>query len=130
MAFLSYQVFQTASTTDANAPQTPGVVNPTGTIYSAAWTGRHADGSALTVITTGTLTGTFTLWMTDKPNPSLADDTDWVQDSGFAPTNPAGAAVKFRDDLGNAKAMHKRLKYVHASGTGTIFGYVNVARTA
>jgi hypothetical protein len=68
--------------------------------------------------------------MTDKPNPSVTDDTDWVQDTAFSPTNPAGAAVKFRDDLGNAKALHKRFKYVHSSGSGTVFGYVNLPRSA
>ena len=130
MAYHSYKIFQTQSSTDANAPQVEGVVNPTGTVYSSAVTGRHADGYGLTIITTGTLTGTFTLWMTDKPNPNLANDNDWVQDATFAPTNPAGSAVSFRDDASNAKSMYKRIKYVHSSGTGTIFGYVNVPRTA
>ena len=130
MAFLSYSVFQTQSATDANAPSTQGVVNPSGTVYSVPWTGRHSDGYGLTVFTTGTLTGTFTLWATDKQSPSTADDSDWVQDTSFSPTNPAGAAVKFRDDTNTFKALHKRLKYVHSSGSGTITGWVNVPRTA
>lgn len=125
-----FSVFNTKSGTDSGAPATVGVaVSGTPTIYSEAWSGEDSDGSGLTVFTTGTLTGTFTLWMTDKPLPDPANDNDWVQDTGFAPTNPAGAAVKFRDDLGNAKAHKKRLKYVNASGTGNITGFVNVPKT-
>lgn len=124
---LSFSVFTTRSATDPGAPNTVGVsVSGTPTIYSDMWSGEDADGYGLTVFTTGTLTGTFTLFMTDKPQPSLADDTDWVQDTTFAPTNPAGAPVKFRDDAGNAKASKKRLKYVNASGTGIITGFVSV----
>lgn len=115
---------------DSNAPIVRGVVNPTGTVYSAPWSGRLADGYGATIAATGTLTGAFTLWMTDKLKPSLADDTDWVQDTTFAPTNPAGAAVQFRDDASNAKAAWKRLKYVHTSGSGTITADVSIPRTA
>lgn len=136
----TYSVFDTYHTNkqtydgtvgaDANAPIVPGVTNPSGTIYSAPWSGRLADGYGLMVNYTGTLTGTFTLWMSDKLKPSLADDTDWVQDTAFAPTNPAGGAGKFRDDTSNAKSAWKRLKYVQSSGTGVITAYVSTPRTA
>lgn len=128
----SYSVYnQTGGVagTDANAPMMEGLINPTGTKYSSMWSGLHRDGHGLHVQTTGTLTGAFTLWMSDKKSPSEADDADWVQDTGFAPTNPAGATTKFRDDAGNAKAMHKRLKYVHSSGTGTILAYVSIPKS-
>ncbi len=115
---------------DSNAPTIPSITNPSGTSYSMPWSGRLADGYGLHVNYTGTLTGTFTLWMSDKQKPSLADDTDWVQDTGFAPTNPAGSAGKFRDDTSNAKSEWKRLKYVQSSGSGTITAYVSVPRTA
>lgn len=128
-----YSIFNTrggASGTDPGAPDRDFVnVSGTPTIYSDAWTGEDSDGYGLTVFTTGTLTGTFTLWMTDKPLPTTATDADWVQDTSFVPTNPAGAAVKFRDDLGNAKAHKKRLKYVGAAGAGTIQGFVNFTKT-
>lgn len=104
-------------------------VSGTPTVYSEPWSGEDADGYGLTVFATGTLTGTFTLWMTDKPLPNYANDDDWVQDTTFVPVNPAGAAVKFRDDGGNAKAAKKRLKYVSASGTGNLTGFVTVPRT-
>lgn len=124
----SYSVFNNGSTTDANAPAPEGKVNPTGTVYSSMWSGYFRDGYGLHVQYTGTLTGTLTLWMSDKRNPSEADDSDWVQDTTFSPTNPAGAAGKFRDDGGNAKALRKRLKYVHSSGAGTLFGYVTLPK--
>ena len=115
---------------DSNAPVVPGITNPAGTNYSWPWSGRLADGYGLHVNCTGTLTGTFTLWMSDKQKPDLSSDTDWVQDTGFTPTNPAGGVAKFRDDGGNAKSEWKRLKYVHASGSGTITAFVSVPRTA
>lgn len=127
----SYSIFNTRSATDSAAPIQTGYLNPpVATIYSDIWAGTHRDGYGLHIAYTGTLTGTLTLWMSDKPFPSVADDTDWVQDTAFSPTNPAGAAGKFRDDTGNAKSMHKRLKYVGASGAGTLFGWVSLPRTA
>lgn len=125
-----FSVFNTRSATDPGAPTLNSVaVSGTPTIYSDVITGEDADGMAATVFTTGTLTGTFTLWMTDKPLPDTgANDNDWVQDTTFAPTNPAGAATKFRDDIGNAKAAKKRFKYVNASGTGSIQAFVSVQK--
>lgn len=122
-----YSLFTTRSATDPGARDITGVsVSGTPTIYSDMFSGESSDGYALTLFTTGTLTGTWTLWMTDNPNPQLGNDNDWVQDTTFAPTNPAGAASKFRDDGGNAKAYRKRLKYVNASGTGVITGWATV----
>lgn len=123
---LPYSVYQTA----ANANKNGVAVSGTSTFYSFTWSGEDADGYGLTVFYTGTPTGTFTLWGTDKPFADETTDNDWVQDTGFSPTNPAGAAGKFRDDGGNAKAYRKRLKYVNASGTGTIEAYVTVPETA
>jgi hypothetical protein len=102
-------------------------VSSTNTYYSDMITGKMADGCAVQLSWTGTPTGTFTYWVSDKAHPSLADDTDWVQDTGFAPTNPAGSAGKMHDDTAVNKARWKRIKYVNASGTGTLFGYATVA---
>lgn len=122
-------LFNTRSLTDPGANISEGVaVSSTDTYYSDWWTGEDSDGYALQVEYSGTPTGAFTLWMSDKRNPSRADDTDWVQDTGFAPTDPAGAAGKFRDDASNAKAFRKRLKYVNASGAGTIKAWATVPR--
>lgn len=131
MAAVNNPIFYTRSGTDANAPSVVGAaMTSTNTVYSDVWTGLAADGYGLTLTWTGTPTGTFTLWMTDKPNPSLADDSDWTQDVTFTPTNPAGSAGKFRDDASNAKAWRKRIKYVNASGTGTLTGFVSVQKMA
>lgn len=122
-----YSLFNTRSASDPGAPVSVGVaVSGTNTYYSDMWTGENQDGYALTVFYTGTPTGTFTLWMTDKRQPSTTNDDDWVQDTTFSPTNPAGAAGKFRDDAANAKAKRKRLKYVNASGTGTVSAWATV----
>ena len=125
-----FSIFNTRSGTDANAPTLSTVsVSGTPTIYSEVISGLDADGAGVTFFTTGTLTGTFTAWVTDKPNPDVgANDNDWVPDTGFVPTNPAGAAVKFRDDTGNSKGWRKRYKYVNASGTGTIQGFATVPK--
>ena len=124
-----YSIYSTRSGTDANAPAIQGVtVSSTNTYYSDMWTGEDCDGFALSLFWTGTPTGVFTLWMTDKPNPDQTNDNDWVQDTTFAPTNPAGAAGKMRDDTGNAKAYRKRVKYVNASGSGVLTGFATVPR--
>lgn len=128
---INFSIFITRSTTDSNAPPFSGVaVSSTNTYYSDTISGNDADGMGLTLLWTGTPTGVFTMWMTDNQAPSLADDTDWVQDTTWAPTNPAGSGSKFRDDTGNAKAMRKRIKYVNASGTGVIKGWVTVPKMA
>lgn len=122
-----YSIYNTRSLTDANAP-TLFVANVTGaqTVYSDVFSGESSDGFSLSVFTTGTLTGTFTLWFTDNMFPDLTTDNDWIQDTSFSPTNPAGSAVKFFDEAGNAKAFRKRLKFVSASGTGTLKATVTV----
>lgn len=116
--------------TDPNAGARDSVnVSGTTTYYSRIWSGEDSDGQSMSVFYTGTPTGTFSLWHTNKPGPDESNDNDWIQDTNFAPTNPAGAAGKFGDDAGNSKAYRKRLKYVNASGTGTIQAYVAVTKT-
>jgi hypothetical protein len=122
-------IFTTSTAGDANAPVTPGVaVSGTNTYYSTHWTGNQGPGYGLQLVWTGTPTGTFTLWFTEKDNPSYADDSDWVQDTTFTPTNPAGSASKFHDDAYNTNSFKKRIKYVNASGSGTLSGFVSVTR--
>lgn len=126
-------VYNTRSGTDANAPAAVGTaVSSTSTFYSDEWTGQDADGYSMSVFFNvnggDNATGTFTLWFSDKPIPNPANDNDWIQDTTFSPTNPAGAAGKFGDPAGNFKSYRKRLKYVNTSGTGTIVAYVTVPR--
>ncbi len=97
----------------------------TGVTYSDAW--KAEDDFGLTVVTSGTLTGTWTLWATDKLKPDLTSDTDWVDTSThaeFVESNPAGAATKWRVNSTLLRAGLCRLKYVNTSGEGTLFAYV------
>lgn len=126
---MNYSIYTTRSTTDSNAPAVGGVaVSGTNTYYSDAMSGTNADGFGLQLQWTGTPTGTFTLWMSDDEFPNFSSDTDWVQDTSFAPSNPAGAPGNMRDDVANAKARWKRVKYVNASGTGVLKGWMSVQR--
>lgn len=119
-------IYRTADAAGGGAaPSKNGVaVSSTNTAYSTPWSyatfGLHLEW-------TGTPTGVLTFWMSDKEQPDLTSDADWVQDTGFAPTNPAGSAGKMRDDVANANARWKRIKYVNASGSGTLFGFVTSA---
>lgn len=125
-----YVIFYTAGT-GAWADKSDGVaVSGTNTYYSKPFGGAHSDGQSIHLEWSGTPTGTFTLWASDKPNPSETDDTDWVQDTTFSPTNPAGSASKMMDTTSNMKANLKRIKYVNASGSGTLKGWATVVRNA
>lgn len=123
---MNYSIFRTET---APGVITDGVAaSSTNTYYSAPWSGAHSDGHNLHLENTGTLTGTYTLWRSNKKDPILSSDADWVQDTTFTPTNPAGAASKMMDDAGNSKARWNRVKYVNASGTGNILGFVTAPR--
>lgn len=123
-----YSIYDTV-TADACAIATAGVaVSSTTTYYSTPWSAHKAAYFALHLFWTGTPTGTFTLWLSDVPIPDRTTDNDWVQDTTFAPTNPAGAAGKMRDNVGNGTARWARIKYVNASGSGTLKGYATQMR--
>lgn len=103
--------------------QTEGVaVSSTNTYYSLPF--MSDDGQNIHAAWTGTPTGTLTLWYSSKDHPLLTDDTEWVQDTNYAPTNPAGSAGQTMDNSMNSKAKWKRVKYVNASGSGTLFAYI------
>lgn len=110
---------------DALGDPTNGVaVSSTNTYYSLPWSASKEYWFGLHIDWTGTPNGTFTLWASDKPAPILTTDADWVQDTTFAPTNPAGSSGKFRDNVANGAARWWRVKYVNSSSSGTVFGYV------
>jgi hypothetical protein len=124
-----YKIFVTTSATDSAAPTTNGTaVTSTNTYYSKMWTGEDAWGYDLHVEWTGTPTGTLSLWVSDKLNPDETTDNDWVTSTEVTLTNPAGSASKFRVATNVSPAYRKRLKYVNASGSGTLFGYVVVPK--
>lgn len=112
--------------TDATA--SGGVaVSSTNTYYSTAIGAVDGQAVSFHCVWTGTPTGTFTLWYSNKPNADASSDTDWVQDTTFSPTNPAGSASKSFVTVGNLTALRVRLKYVNASGSGTIAAWAQIA---
>lgn len=114
-------VFNDRDTSGSASYITQGKTNPTGTVYSDPWS---ADTYGLHVEYTGTLTGALTQWVSDKPDPDRTSDDDWIEDSAFTPTDPAGSPGKFRDDVTNSNARWKRLKYEHSSGSGKLYAHV------
>lgn len=100
-------------------------VSSTTTYYSDAFGGADLALWGLHFEWTGTPTGTFTLWKSNKPKPSAADDTDWVQDTALTFSNPAGSASKSGQEVGNAGFRFYRIKYVNASGSGTVSLWVH-----
>lgn len=115
---------------DSSGGQSNGVtVSSTNTYYSAVFSAPYCLGFSISMEWTGTPTGTFTLWFSNKDNPILTTDADWNQDTTFAPTNPAGAAGSMGDGgVGNAQAGKWRVKYVNASGTGVLTGQAHFNR--
>ena len=75
---------------------------------------------------------TVTLWASNKPNPSLTDDTDWVQMTsshgydGLPNGNPTGGDTKDLVDLGNLGAAVYRFKFERTAGSGTLDGWVAI----
>lgn len=115
--------------TDAAGGQSNGVtVSSTNTYYSGVFSSPYMNGFSFSMEWTGTPTGVFTLWYTNKDSPNLASDADWKQDATFAPTNPAGAAGSMGDNVTNGQATKWRVKYVNASGTGVLTGQSHVNR--
>lgn len=73
----------------------------------------------------GTNVGTFTVWVSNKPSPVLTSDADWKQLTlATAVVQPNGSNTGDYVDLAGCPFRWIRLKYVNASGTGTIHAYV------
>lgn len=119
----SYKLFVTRTAlATGGVTQTDGVAaSSTNTYYGNKMNPRE-NSLGFQLQTTGTLTGTFTLWWSDEENPSVSDDTDWVQDTSWSPTNPAGSTTKVKYSVTDVRARWARVKYVNASGTGDLLG--------
>src|SRR5688572_7653274 len=89
------------------------IVNPTGTKYGAKMAPSQEGQLGFRLETTGTLSGTFTLWYSNEDKPDVTTDTDWTQDATWAPTNPAGAATNVLYAVADLRARWARVKYVH-----------------
>lgn len=120
-------IFVTPNATDSAAPVTKSVaVTGANTYYSKMWSGGDSVSYSLHVVWTGTPTGTFTLQVSNKPNPNEANDTDWVTSTEVVVVNPAGSASQFLVSTTASPHMKKRLKYVNSASSGTITGFVTV----
>lgn len=125
----TYRLF-TTETTDGGYNVTDGVaVTGTGTYYSNLMSLDNATGISIEMRWTGTPAGTITMWKSNKPNPVLSTDADWIQLTDTF-VDPAGTASSTDDELGNFRAHLMRIKYVNATGSGSFFGYAHVSRTA
>lgn len=118
----TYSIYNTREAVGIFQPlKVPGVVvTGTNTYYSDA-IGPRGMGFGYHFEWTGTPTGTLTMWRSLKPNPDQTSDNDWVQVSTFSPTNPAGSASKFGEEINFTNFNRYRFKYVNASGSGTLF---------
>lgn len=125
---MRYRAFTTVDTTPMGNVTDGIAVTGVNTYYSTKWTAQWSSVFGFMIQWTGTPTGTLTLWASDKENPDETTDNDWVQDAIFSPTNPAGSAGKFRDNVDNGVARWWRVKYVNASGSGSLFTYVTLAK--
>lgn len=108
-----------------NATSIEGVVNPFATVYSNAFTCDNSWAGHLEW--TGTLSGTITLWYTNRVDAlNSATDAGWTQApvGDFAGVSLGGAAGN-NSHSGNKPFLAIRYKYVHSSGTGTLYGWVN-----
>lgn len=102
-------------------------VSGTDTYYSDAFAARDGRAISFHLVWTGTPTGTLTLWYSNRPDADTTDDDDWVEDTTFAPTDPAGSASKGFYTLGNVTACRVRVKYVNGSGSGVLTGWAQIA---
>lgn len=122
------------STEDGPGVVTDGVaVSGAATHYSKPVSCTGGDGFGIHIRWTGTPTGTFTVWKSDMKEPNPATDTDWFQDPDFGTSGSvaaAGSASSYANSSMNAKNRWWRVRYVHASGSGTVFANATKPRQA
>lgn len=110
----------------AGVPGLGVAVTGTNTYRSAEFGGGDCVNWSTHLEWTGNPNGTLTLWASNRPDRSATDETGWVQvtlPTGMA--GPAGSAGSNFVDIGNSGARAYRLRYVNASGSGTLLGYAH-----
>lgn len=95
-----------------------------GTQYSTPGAARGRTQLSIHLEFSGTLTTAATLWASNKHEPILANDNDWVQKTDVTFVGAAGAAAKEEVPVSGANARWYRIKFVTASGSGTIGCFV------
>ena len=96
-------------------------VTGTNTYYSTPVSPR-LEGISVQLRASGTMTGTWSLWKTNKPDPDLTSDDDWIAIADSL-TDPSGSDVDVGEEFGNLRCYLFRVKYVNESGAGTIYGW-------
>lgn len=111
--------------TPGGAGDTEGVaVSLTTTYYGTPMDTRSILNPSLHLEWTGTPTGVFTVWGSNKDRPNPATDADWFNPPlAVAIVQPAGAAGKDFVDLSGWPFRWCRPKYVNASGVGVVNAY-------
>ena len=113
------------------SPKVGVAVSSTNTYYSEIFGSNDCTNWSVHLQWTGTPSGTLTLWASNKPDPDASSDSDWVSvtlPAGMA--GPAGSASSNFTDVGNSGGKAYRLKYVNASGSGALMGWVHGKQAA
>jgi hypothetical protein len=104
-----------------------GAMASTNTIYSERFSLKQGSLFSLHLEWTedsASLTGTFTIWESNKPDPDPDSVTDWVQNTDITFTAVSGAGSEFIN-VGNAAARFYMVRYVNATGAGTLQCWIN-----
>lgn len=126
MSFRAYKMFTTEAT-DGRSGRTDGVaVSGTSTYYSSPIALGVGSQLSLSLHWTSTASGTTTLWKANRPNPDVTSDADWSSVALGSLSGPGGVAGNSSEEYGNLGAGLFRVKYVNASGSGTLYAYGNV----
>jgi hypothetical protein len=118
-------VFTTASGIAGQPPADGVAVSATSTYYSAKTNKRRCPSFSYDLYW-GTNVGTFTVQCSNKKEPNEANDNDWkTMTLATAIVQPTGSNTGDYADLSDLPFRWVRLKYVNASGTGTIYAFAS-----
>ena len=96
--------------------------DPSGTTYSNVFSLSRGSLFSLHIFNVG-MTGTLTLWVTNKPDHDAAV-ADWEEVTDVTFDALAGTSTQFIN-AGNAAGRFYKVRYVDSSGTGSINIYAN-----
>lgn len=100
------------------------------TKYTTKLAYKNHSGISWHIVATGSsLTSAITFWASNLPNPSVSDDTDWVQQTDITLTGPTTASsFKGMAVVGNCNAQWYRVKIVTSNGTGAATVYAHTGK--
>jgi hypothetical protein len=92
-----------------------------GTMYSGKLHLRKSAFASIQLFWTGTVAGTWTIWVSDKDEPDETTDSDWTQLSlADSISQPAGSAGNDYVNLNECGARWVRAKFVTSGGSGNV----------